>query len=62
MHGKEGSVVARMPRLEDARGWRTCQPATRPDSQSLCPDCKHMVEDILAPMFESGVADLMTLK
>ncbi|KAK2076284.1 hypothetical protein QBZ16_001216 [Prototheca wickerhamii] len=30
--------------------------------ESLCPDCKHMVEDILAPMFESGVADLMTLK
>lgn len=33
-----------------------------PRLQSLCPDCKHMVLDVLDPMFKSGVADLMTLK
>lgn len=30
--------------------------------QVLCPDCRHMVKDVLAPLFENGVADLMKLK
>lgn len=31
-------------------------------SQSLCPDCQHMVRDILQPLFDSGVADLARLR
>ena len=29
--------------------------------ESLCPDCQHMVLDILAPMFDNGIADFMNL-
>jgi uncharacterized protein (DUF2147 family) len=30
--------------------------------ESLCPDCQHMVQDVLAPLFANGVADLMSLR
>uniref|UniRef100_A0A1D2A1E0 Gamma-interferon-inducible lysosomal thiol reductase n=2 Tax=Auxenochlorella protothecoides TaxID=3075 RepID=A0A1D2A1E0_AUXPR len=30
--------------------------------ESLCPDCRHMVLDVLAPLYENGVAQLMHLK
>lgn len=34
----------------------------KPPPQSLCPDCRHMVLDVLAPLYENGVAQLMHLK
>lgn len=30
--------------------------------ESLCPDCQHMVLDVLQPIFESGVAELTHLR
>jgi len=30
--------------------------------ESLCPDCKHMVMDVLAPLFSNGVSKLMELR
>ncbi|KAI7839599.1 hypothetical protein COHA_006666 [Chlorella ohadii] len=30
--------------------------------ESLCPDCQHMVRDVLAPMFSNGIADLIDLR
>ncbi|PSC74983.1 Gamma-interferon-inducible lysosomal thiol reductase [Micractinium conductrix] len=30
--------------------------------ESLCPDCQHMVRDVLEPMFETGVAAVMDLR
>ncbi|KAL4428837.1 hypothetical protein ABPG77_005275 [Micractinium sp. CCAP 211/92] len=30
--------------------------------ESLCPDCQHMVRDVLAPMFSNGQAALMDIK
>ena len=30
--------------------------------ESLCPDCQHMVQDVLAPLFANGVAELMSLR
>lgn len=40
------------------------QPPPHPAScsESLCPDCQHMVRDVLAPLFKNGVADLMRLR
>jgi interferon, gamma-inducible protein 30 len=30
--------------------------------ESLCPDCQHMVLDILQPMFDNGIAEFMHLR
>ena len=30
--------------------------------ESLCPDCRHMVVDVLQPLFANGVAELMHLR
>lgn len=30
--------------------------------QSLCPDCRHNVLDVLDPMFENGIAKNMKLR
>jgi interferon gamma-inducible protein 30 len=30
--------------------------------ESLCPDCQHMVRDVLAPLFDNGVSKLMELR
>jgi interferon gamma-inducible protein 30 len=30
--------------------------------ESLCPDCQHMVRDVLGPMFSNGIADLIDLR
>jgi hypothetical protein len=32
-----------------------------PAGESLCPDCQHMVRDVLQPLFDNKVADLMRL-
>jgi hypothetical protein len=29
--------------------------------ESLCPDCQHMVRDVLQPMFDNGIAEAMQL-
>ena len=33
-----------------------------PPPQSLCPDCQHMVRDVLAPLYTNGVSKLMELR
>lgn len=30
--------------------------------ESLCPDCRHMVLDVLDPLFENGISDLIDLR
>jgi hypothetical protein len=30
--------------------------------ESLCPDCQHMVMDVLSPIFENGISNLMKLR
>lgn len=42
----------------------TTHPLVKVDfyGESLCPDCRHMVMDVLAPLFSNGVSKLMELR